>query len=434
MARSPTTRLLAGLFITLLAVVACAWYMTIQIAGLRALQSDLVERSRRDSLQLLRIQNDLHSVALSMRDILEAGQPHSLDSWSAELQRLRLDLEDAFRLEDQVAPAQRTPEQRQYLRASLTKFWEAIDYAFDLAARGNEDDARQQIRESLQRQAALSVAVARQLVENNDSEKQATIRIGEIYDRVQWQVYQFVAAMVAAIVLTSLYLIRSNRRLFARLARLSEQRHELAQKLISAQESTLRSISMELHDEFGQILTAMGSMLRRASNHAPPESPLIVEIREVSEVAQTALNHVRGLSQALHPVMLDEQGLERTLDWYIPAVERQNGLAVHYEKSGTPFLVEGTRAVHVYRVLQEALNNVARHSGAAEAWVRLRFQPQGLELEVEDHGKGITEQPGKRGLGLVALRERAELLNGSVEFLRPREGGTLVRLKVPVQN
>jgi signal transduction histidine kinase len=432
--RSPTPQLLAGLLVTLAALVACAWYMTRQIAGLRALQSELIDRSRRDSLQLLRIQNDLHSLAITMRDVLDLRQGQSLTSWSAEFQRLRLDLEDGFRLEAQLAPAQRTPEQREYLHASAAQFWAAIDQAFDLAADGKEGPAHEQIRQSLQRQAALNVGVARLLVENNDNEKQATIRIGEIYDRVQGQVYRFLAATVVAILLTSLYLMLANRRLFAQLARLSEQRRDLAQKLISAQESTLRSISLELHDEFGQILTAIGSMLRRARNHAPEGSPLVTELREAGEVAQSALQHVRGLSQALHPVMLDEAGLERTLDWYLPAVERQNGVAIHYEKTGAPFPVGGGTAVHVYRILQEALNNVARHSGAKQAWVRLRFQTGALELEVEDHGTGIEVQPGKRGLGLVALRERAQLLNGAVEFLRPNEGGTLVRLKVPVEN
>ena len=108
------------------------------------------------------------------------------------------------------------------------------------------------------RQEALSTAVSRLLVQNNESEEQAALRIGQIYDRVQRQVYLFLTATLIAILFTSLYLIRSNRRLFAQLAALSEQRSELAQKLIATQESTLRHISRELHDEFGQILTAMG--------------------------------------------------------------------------------------------------------------------------------------------------------------------------------
>src|SRR5205814_3494782 len=132
------------------------------------------------------------------------------------------------------------------------------------------------------------------------------------------QVYIFLTATLIAIALTSLYLIRSNRQLFARLGALSQQRSELAQKLISMQESTLRYISRELHDEFGQILTAVGAMLSRAGNHAPEDSPLRSDLREVQETVQSTLNSVRSLSQALHPVILDEAGLESTLDWYIP--------------------------------------------------------------------------------------------------------------------
>jgi signal transduction histidine kinase len=84
----------------------------------------------------------------------------------------------------------------------------------------------------------------------------------------------------------------------------------------------------------------------------------------------------------------------------------------------------------VYRVVQEALNNVARHSGADRAWVRLRHVVDRLEVEVEDHGKGFADRSG-RGLGLVAMRERADLLGGTIEFLTPSEGGTLVRLRIP---
>jgi two-component system sensor histidine kinase UhpB len=148
-------------------------------------------------------------------------------------------------------------------------------------------------------------------------------------------------------------------------------------------------------------------------------------------VTQDTLDKVRSLSQALHPVMLDELGLESTLDWYLPTIERQAGIRISYEKSGTSYSVDGNAAVHVYRVAQEALNNVARHSGAKQAWVRLRFQPEIMELEIEDHGKGFLLGQNRQGIGLVAMRERAEILGGTITFTRPVEGGTLVRLRVP---
>jgi len=413
-------------------VVAYSWYITLQISGLRALQNDLAGRNRKDSLQLLRIQNDLNSIGLGMRDMLDNDEPYPLTAWSAQFQRIRADLDDALRLEEQVSVTHRTPEQRQFLGTSLAQFWDAVDRMFALARDGKADEARGQIRLTLQaRQAALSSAVARLLVQNNESEEQAAQRIGEIYDRVQRQVYVFLVATLTAILLTSLYLIRSNRQLFAQLATLSEHRSELAQKLIATQESTLRYISRELHDEFGQILTAIGSMLSRAGHHVPEGSPLRSELREVCEIAQNTLDNVRTLSQALHPVMLDESGLESTLDWYIPTVERQTGVSISYEKSGTPFPVDGGAGIHIYRVVQEALNNVTRHSGAREAWVRLRFLPQLLEVEVEDHGTGFVSQQAKQGIGLVAMRERAELVGGKIEFSQPPQGGTRVRLAVP---
>jgi signal transduction histidine kinase len=421
-----------GLVITLAAVVAYSAYITRQISSLRELQNNLVDRNRRDSLQLLRIQNDLNLLGLAMRDMLDNDEPYPLTAWSAQFQRIRSDLDDALRLEKQFAVADRTPEQSQYLGSRVAQFWDAAERTFALAQDGKQAEARTQIQLSLQaRQEALSTAVARLLVQNNASEEQAALQIGQIYAKVQRQVYLFLTATLTAILSTSLYLIRSNRLLFAQLAALSEQRSELAQKLIATQESTLRYISRELHDEFGQILTAMGSMLGRAGKHAPEGSPLRSDLEEVREIAQSTLEKVRSLSQALHPVMLDEAGLESTLDWYLPVVERQTGVDISYEKSGAPFTLDGNAAIHVYRVLQEALNNVTRHSGAKQAWVRLRFLPQKLELEVEDHGKGFVAQDAKQGIGLVAMRERAELLGGRIAFASPAAGGTLVRLEIP---
>jgi signal transduction histidine kinase len=421
-----------GLLVTLSVVLVYSAYITWQVTGLRRLQTGMVDRNRKDSLQLLRIQNDLGLLAVAMRDMVSNDEPYPLTAWSAQFQRIHADLDDAMRREAGFAPAGRTPEQNAFLASSFTQFWDAVDRIFTLANDRKEKDAREQIQFSLQaRQAALNTAVARLLVQNSENEEQAGQKIVRIYDRVQRQVFVFLAATLLAILLNGLSLIRWNRRLFAQMAELSERRSELAQKLIATQESTLRYISRELHDEFGQILTAIGSMLGRAGTHAPDGSSLRADLHEVRQIAQTALESVRSLSQALHPVMLDEAGLESTLDWYIPTVERQTGIAISYDKQGAPFPVDGGAGVHIYRVLQEALNNVARHSGAKQAWVRLRFLPARLELEVEDHGVGLTERPGRQGIGLVAMRERSELMGGQIVFSRPAEGGTLMQLTVP---
>ena len=430
--RSPAPALMLGLVITLITIVGYTWYITGQISRLRQLQTDLTDRNLRASVHLLRIQNDLHQLGLAMRDMVEASQPYRLIAWRAQFERIRDDLSDALAREAETVVTQRTPEQSQYLASSLAQFWDAVDRMFEVAEAGRDEEARTQIRVSLQdRQASLSTTVARLLVQNNEREAQTAERVQDIYRDVQRQVYWFLAATLATIVATSVYLISSNRRLFAQLASLSEERRELARTLIATRESTLREIARELHDEFGQLLTAIGSMLSRVTRHAPPDSPLRADLREIGEVAQAALDNVRGLSQTLHPSILEELGLESAITWYLSTVERQLGVQVSYERQGTVMPVDDTTAIHVYRVLQEAVNNLARHASVREASVQLRFEAGTLTLDVQDRGTGFVHGDAARGLGLVTMRERAELLGGTIEFLQPPGGGTLVRLRVP---
>ena len=423
--QSPTFRLLAGLALTLAAVGVYSAYTISQLQTLRRLQTETIDRNRTDTLLLLRIQNGLNALALTMRDMLDTTEPYPLTAWQPQFKRLRFDLEDALAREEKYTVVGRTPGQRQYLANSFRQFWDSLDRLFDLAARGNEKEVRLQIRMSLQaRHAAISTAVSRLLVENNQSEEEAARRTGELYAGVERNVYLFLMAMVIFIVLSSLYIARANRRLFDHVGHLSRLRSELAQQLISMQESTFRSISRELHDEFGQILTAVGVMMKREDRHAG-------DLTEVRGIVQTALDKVRDLSRALHPVVLDEAGLESALDVYLPSFEKQTGIHVHYRKTGESRELDREAAIHLYRVMQESLNNVARHSGSRKVDVRLAFEGETVRLEVEDEGVGFGRSQ-KHGLGLVSMRERAELMKAKLEYLRGESGGALVRLTVPM--
>lgn len=396
----------------------------------RELQQQMLDRNRRDSLQLLRIQNNLNALGLAMRDLLDQTEPYPLTAWSPQFDRIRRDLDDAMKQEAQLALG-RNREQAEYLSNSVAQFWSAVDRIFQEARAGREAEARAAVRDSLQsRQAALTTSVARLMVQNNENDQQAAAQIAGIYSRVERDAYIFLFVTVCTVVLTSLVLIGSNRSLFRRLADLSVQRSDLAQRLISTQEETLRHISRELHDEFGQILTAIGAMLRRAEGKAPGD-PVVAELKEAKQVTQDTLEKVRSLSQALQPVILQEEGLLAAIEWYLPLVERQAGLAIRYEKPPGDLTIESKNAIHMFRVLQEALNNVVRHSGAAEAFVRLHESASSLVLEVEDRGRGLERANGKRGIGLVAMRERAILMHGSLDLERGAAGGTLVRLTVP---
>jgi len=429
--KSPTVRLLAGLAITLSAVALYSGYTVRQLHGLERLQGGIIDRNRADSLLLLRIQNNLNSLGLAMRDMLEGSEPYPLTAWQAQFRRIRTDLEDAMAREAQSSPLDRDAEQRKYLSDSLGQFWDALDRIFALAQSGQEAEARTLIRLSLQaRQEAIGAAVARLLVQNNEAEQQAGAAIRAVYAGVERNVYLFVAAMLVLILLTSLYLVHYNRRLFEEVAVLSARRSELAQQLIAMQENTFRSISRDLHDDFGQILTAVGTMLQRASRRLADPGSLRADLREVQEIVQSTLDKVRALSHALHPVILDEIGFEGALDQYLPGFQRQTGIAVSYEKSGAVRELDRGVAIHLYRVMQEALNNIAKHSQSKQAAVRLRYLPETVVLEIEDHGIGFGSSHSF-GMGLVSMRERAELVNGRLDLENRSVGGALVRLTVP---
>src|SRR5450759_2011844 len=419
--RSPTVRLLAGLAITLSAVALYSGYMVMQLRGLERLQGGIIDRNRADSLLLLRIQNNLNSLGLAMRDMLEGSEPYPLTAWQGQFRRLRTDLEDAIVREAQSSPLDRDAEQSKYLRDSLGQFWDALDRIFALAQSGQEAEARTLIRLSLQ---------ARLLVQNNEIEQQAGARIRGVYAGVERNVYLFMAAMLVLILLTSLYLVQYNRRMFEEVAVLSARRSELAQQLIAMQENTFRSISRDLHDDFGQILTAIGTMLQRASRRLADPGALRADLREVQEIVQSTLDKVRTLSHALHPVILDEIGFEGALDQYLPGFRKQTGIEVHYEKSGAARELDRAVAIHLYRVMQEALNNIAKHSHSNRAAVRLRYLPEAVVLEVEDHGVGFGSSHAY-GMGLVSMRERAGLVNGLLDLENLGSGGALVRLTVP---
>jgi signal transduction histidine kinase len=297
-----------------------------------------------------------------------------------------------------------------------------------------EQPARNLVRHSLQpQQASLNAAVARLLVQNNEADEEVTAQIHAIYASVWRHVYIFMIAMLLATLATGVLLVRSNRALFNRLALLSEQRSVLARRLITTQEEVLRSVARELHDEFGQILTAIGALISRAVRREQSEAARS-DLEEIRDIAQTSLEKTRDLSRALRPSILDESGLEPALEAYLPTFERRAGIRVSYEKTGSSAAVADSVAIHVYRVLQEALGNIARHSKSPFASVRVMFAPNRLRLEVEDRGIGLPlgALPGVRGMGLVGMRERAELVHGTIEFLTPKQGGTLVRLEVPL--
>jgi signal transduction histidine kinase len=428
---SPSNRLILGAIATLLIIGAYAAYTLRSVQRLRQVQTETIDRNRKASLQLIRIQSDLNALAFALRDMLEVSDGYPLSAWSGQLSRIHDNLDDALKAEFSLSKSWRNPQQANYLKSSFQQFWAAMDQVFLWARNNEETRARAFIRATvLPRQEAIAALSARLLVQNTEEDQRAATDVAGIYSGIETNAYRFLALSVVLVLLGSTALIRSNRRLFDRVNDLSIQRRTLARELISNQESTLRAISRDLHDEFGQILTAIGAMLGRARRHAP-DANFEGQVLEVNQIVQDTLEKVRSLSQSLQPVILEEQGLIAAIEWHLNAFERQHGIAVRYQRSGNPPALESARSIHIYRILQEALNNIAKHAKVREASLNLTITQDRLEIEITDQGSGIPAGY-KAGVGLAGMRERAELLNGSIQFKR-LNAGTTVHLTVPLE-
>ena len=436
-AHRPTLLLLAGLLVSLLTILAVGLYTTREIRELRDEQTAISERNRLDSLQLLRIQNNLSTLATSMRDMAERTEPYPLVAWRQTFARLRTDLTEAIRLEQTLAPAERPAAQQERLTAAIQRYWALLDEVFEKAAAGDEPAAIAQIRSELTTQHQEVVTLVSQfLVLNNRVQEEAALRNDEIYGRVQREIAVLVGALLLAVALTGIYVIRANHRTFQEIERLSAERRDLSRRMLRTQEDLQTEFSRELHDEFGQIFTAVGTLLGRVSRKLPTGSPLTADLEEVRRIAQETLEKIRVQSRLLHPVILDDFGLEKALDWYVEQFGRQHGIEARFEVSGPIGVVAPEATIHIYRIVQEALTNVSRHSGASEARVHLAQRSGWLDLTIEDRGRGLpggTADSVARGIGLVSMRERAQLMGGSFAIGAAPAGGAQVTVRVPLE-
>jgi len=426
---------LLGLAVTVAAVAVYFGFTFDQVRGLQRLQSEMVDRNRRDALELIRIQNDLYQIGLTLREAAEGSDQYPLTGYHAPLQAVRADLDDALARERGLAPESRTRDQQELLEASLRRFWDEMDGMWMIASAGRDGEARTLVRTRLNAErGALNSIVARLLVDNSAAASAGERTIAEIYRGAERNLYWFIAAVLLTIAATGASVIHFNRKVFERLETVSNERKELAGHVIAVQEEVFRTLARELHDDFGQVLTALGAMLQRARRRIPEDSPAQEDLKEIRDVAANTLERVRAMSQMLHPPLLDDQGLEESIEWYIKKFQKQSGFQVHYEKIGNGPWIGDPIAIHAYRVLQEALTNVLRHAKASEVWVRAEYSPVQLRLVVEDHGVGLPDVPPHRGIGLISMRERAGLLHGVLELSTPAAGGVRVTLTVPLQS
>jgi signal transduction histidine kinase len=444
---SPSRRLWLGLCVTLAIFVIFASYTIHEIRWLQDFQVNVVQKNRKASLQLLRLQDDTYQLAVSLRDMTLPESRYPIFYWKGEFSRLRDDMNNALALEAQYAANTPAGDQlRRQLRDILDNFWLLADEGFDLADQGHEDSARYLIRSQLEEQReTISRVVSRLLSLNDQAQQEAGQRVSSVYGQVSKDILLLIGVLFLVALGTGLYTLQANRKTFERLHHLaeklqsqSEQLRMLSWKLIEVQEQTLRHVARDLHDHFGQILTAIGVMLGRAGQKALDKDPVFVQdVQAVKKIVEDTLQSVRDESQIFRPAILDDFGLQQTLEWFAEQFARQTGVQVHYQGKLSDGFLAPEAAIHVYRIVQEALNNVARHSGAREAWVTMEEKENQLNLEVHDKGAGFVvgeevRRAAGQGIGLMGMRERAEHLNGSFSVRSAPQKGTTVSVRVPL--
>ena len=221
------------------------------------------------------------------------------------------------------------------------------------------------------------------------------------------------------------------------LRRQQDELRELSAQVFEAREEEKTLIARELHDELGQLLTAMKMDLSWLRERLPGADPALeAKALQMNRVLDQTVGSVRRIAADLRPLMLDDLGLADAAGWLVEDFARRSGVECRIDLPPAERLEALGRetAIAVYRVLQEALTNIARHSGAKHAWAMLEAGGDALLLEIEDDGRGISADDlvKSRSLGLKGMRERVLHLGGALEVSRAPRGGTRVRARVPL--
>jgi two-component system sensor histidine kinase UhpB len=214
----------------------------------------------------------------------------------------------------------------------------------------------------------------------------------------------------------------------------------LSARLIHAQEEERKRISQELHDELGQGLTAMSINLAAIEQSLPQplEPPVMERLMETNALVDETLDQMRDLSLELRPSMLDDLGLLPTLRWYVDSYKKRAGVDVLLEVVDLEERLAAEMETVLYRVVQEALTNVARHAEASVVHVRLERVDDAISALIEDDGAGFNQllvgahKEPQRGAGLLGMRERIASQGGTLEIESSPGHGTRLIVRMPL--
>lgn len=277
-----------------------------------------------------------------------------------------------------------------------------------------QDTAQTLIREQLVR-SARGAEVESLIVEETQ----------ELVDELRWVLGLCIVLAFGTAGLT-VWLIQ---RAFARLEWQAEELARVSWSMVDSHEKMAQRFSHEMHDELGQSLSGLRRMLGSLG-----EANVAARRQECMSIVDEVLQTVRKLSQVLRPVILDDFGLDSGLKWLCERFTQRMGIPVEYTSNFDQRLAEPLET-HLFRITQEALTNVARHSGATQASVSLRAAGLMLRLEVLDNGVGLPASAlaGAPSIGMVGMRARARQIGGELIVENRKSGGVRICVTAPVQ-
>jgi len=332
------------------------------------------------------------------------------------------------------------------LRKQIDDFREAMVQVLGADSQNWPSDARTLLNTIVVPKREMVIRVSEEVQAlNRAAFVQQQREVAEIYSLSQRRLWQILGGALAAsfgvALLAAAYAGRLESRLKAQRARerhYARELEDLSAKLITVQEEERRSIARELHDEVGQALTAIKVELAVAQRAVEAGRADTQSLSDARSITESALAAVRDLSHLLHPVLLDDLGLPAAIEWYLRGFGRRYGIRCDFSQTGPEGRLAQDVEASSYRIVQEALTNVAKHARATVCRVPLDRSDTRLRLTIDDDGVGFDNRARaavgeRRGLGLIGIRERVTRLDGTVAIETGPGKGTRLTVELPAR-
>lgn len=290
---------------------------------------------------------------------------------------------------------------------------------YELLGAPSRDALRAQVARALQGEPDVQM-VRGHVARADGSQREVEIALAALPDHGRTTVQMVVAD------------VTEQRREAAALAESREALRRLSASVVEAREEERRRIARELHDELGQRLTALKMEL--AALRGAAAAARDAQIENMLGMVDETLASVRRISTDLRPMMLDDLGLHAALEWLARDAARRLGIEVTLQLDEHEPVLDDRVATAAFRMVQEALTNVARHARASDVQIGLHQAGGALQISVRDNGVGYPDDALRRegSMGLIGMRERAALLGGHAELSNPPGGGALLRVQLPL--